>query len=288
LIEDYPGAERDLALFLVQRRYYFYIKDFVAADKAISPLMKRKALAIAKIDTFKRLNEIPELADRAKLLMLEEANETGWFSDRDIGMEYSDFQDAFAEILDFEGDAKWDSQFIIQQLFPLARTIGISTQQLLTASIQTKKIRRIVAPSRDILKREKAGLISSETAHTMLTALIKQVADPKVTYSILDKNIQDLTGATIGRKEPIEGFEIMGPGGEWYLMIPITKDSDMAMIEQATMNRVKFTTTDYLWLVKKITGWLKIGGNNGHGADREQVSNSGVTGGERVSSLIGR
>lgn len=250
LTEDYPGAEYDLALVLVQNYYKPLATKIDTVD------MKERALSYAKWHATKRLTqELPGLVERSTMLILQEAQETGWYYD----LEYETLEEVLASIYeDKQGmDEAYDWKFILDKLVPVAESAGIPAGMLAEASLQVKKLRGIVPAARELFHRMENDVITTTEAQETLHIWLEQVVDKTISYSTLKETTDVWRGRSVGRKKEVDGFKLMMPDGHWWAVIPTNGDGELAMLEQALRNRVRFDIRDVGWLAKSVVGVMK-------------------------------
>lgn len=256
LIDDYEGVERDLCILLVQG----YFKS-ILSDKGndLNKYGQIRALNYAKWYATRRLSSesggLSGLVERSKLFMLNDAEKTGWHHD----LEYNDVSELLASILEGkEGSAEaYDWKFIVEQLLPAAEHAGIPANDIMRASVNVRKIRWLVPPARELIRRQEEENMPLEEAEETLKDWIGKVVDDNVTSPAFREELNRWRGLIMNKKEPLRGYKIMQPNGKFMICIPTESDREVAMIEQALKNRVDISITGFDWLQEKVIGETK-------------------------------
>lgn len=253
IMEDYDGSERDLALFLVQG-FFNHMLSTSGGDMNRHGL--EKSLAYSKWFATKRLSSEKDglngLIERGKMYLLNDAENTGWHHI----LEYDDVAELLASILeDKEGMTEaYDWKFIVEQLVPAAEKAEISPDIVMGASLNVKKMRGIVPAARELLRKQENEEVELEEAEETLKGWLRKAVDPNVSYTGLREELDEWRGKANKAKEPIKGYRIMMPSGNWALFIETENDRDVSMIEQALKNRVDISITGFDYLQAKAVG----------------------------------
>lgn len=258
-LDDYPGAERHLAVYLVQGYYRRYLNGLGDNPKQV---YLNKALTHSKWFTINRLTqELPGLIERTTVFMLDEAEREGWFAD----MEYENVSELLASMYDdSEASASEhsDYSFIVNTLIPTARSFNIDTDKVMGASVQTKKLRGMVPHVRELLHRQETSLISAEETAATLKWMFSQVADTDISYLQMKDAFNEWHGKTKEMDKPLLGYQMIVSGEETWMLVPVHSEKERAMVEQALRNRVDFRLTGMDTALKMITDLFKKDGNN--------------------------
>lgn len=253
LLEDYPGAERDLALLLVTK---FYQLNFASKFKPTDGVaLRERALSYSKWYTIRRLNELTGLVERATLYSMDEANQTGWFHD----MEYDSLEDMLSSIYEeHEGQSEaYDWKFIVEQLVPAAKEAGIPSGTLMMASLSVKKLRMVVPAARELFKKAEEGIVTEEESKETLFHWLEQIASRDVTASTFREETDKWRNRSSESTKPLHGYQFMMPDGDWWVVSIAPDNAKLATVQQALRNRVEIQTTDLGFLLKTINEMLK-------------------------------
>ena len=256
LVSDFDNAERYLCIYLVQQYYNQILTD---NNGVLNRAGKIKALAFAKFTATRRLASETDgligLVERAKLYLLNDAQETGWHH----ALEYDDVAELLSAIVEGkEGMTEaYDWKFIVEQLIPAAEKAGIPSGVLAAASENVKKMRGIVPAARELLRRTESKEIPLQEAGEQLGDWLNKVVNPNVTYAGLREDLDKWRGLSTNRDEPFKGYKIMMPNGHFLIAIETSNDKEVAIIEQALKNRVDIIMTGFDWLLKKVYGQSK-------------------------------
>lgn len=254
LLEDYMGAERHLAVALVQGYYKRYL---VTLGKDANTSLKQRALVNSKWQATTRLTqELPGLVERATVFVLDEAERTGWYRD----LEFDSLQELLASIYDDteeRSSAHYDFRFIVETLLPAAKSFGIDTAYLMGASVQTKKLRGTVPHARNLLEQNKTGKLSDQDVTKALNWMFGIVSDPKVSYTEMKEQFNVFEGKVISRDDPLTGYKMIVTGGQMWYVVVVDEDRKGSMLEQALRNRVDFELTGMDFLLHSVTAMFK-------------------------------
>lgn len=258
LVDEYPGAEIDLAVFLVQGYFKRIVEKLGPDDK----MLLGRALAYAKWYANRRLTQdLHDLIDRSTMFMLNEAENSGWYRE----LEYDNLTEFLASIYESkEGMTEaYDWRFIVEKLVPAAEQAGVPIQTMMGASLQVKKLRGLVPATRELFARQEAKAIPPEEAQETLTNWLKEVANPKVTFSCFKEDIDAWRGRSVDRAPAVQGYQILMPDGRWWVVVPTGGDAELAMVQQALRTRVDIKISNLSWLVKWVETATKgkVGGN---------------------------
>jgi len=254
LLDGQPGAEKRLAIYLVQG-YFNRYKEKLGNDTS-KPAYLNHALTLAKFRAVQALTkDLHDLIDRATIFAMNDATESGWFHD----LEFNSLTDMLAAIYDGteeDTSAYYDWKFISEHMIPIAQKLGVDIDKLTGASLQTKKIRGAVPTARMIIEKLKTEEIDEVRAADEMSWMFGQIADPAVSYIEMRNNLNKFRGISTEIKPPLRGEIFIVPGGTWML-IKANEVKDVSMIEQALKNRVDFSLTDIVVLFEEINKMLK-------------------------------
>jgi hypothetical protein len=257
LLDDYPQVHIDLSIKIVQGYYGRIIKDL--GDDAARKEHKQRALDTAKWFAINRLTtQFHDIIDRSTFYMLTEAEQTGWYRSDWFG--HDELKELLASIYDAteHGSSTWyDWRFIVEQLVPAAERFGIPPGDLMSASVQIRKIRSIVPDARNLLERHANDVVSDEEAEAGLRFMLDLAKDPKISNSLLREKIAKWQGRSFNRPDPINSHKFMIPSGHTWFIIETSSAVEESMIEQALRNRANFKLTDLGWMVDKVRRMVK-------------------------------
>lgn len=256
LLDGEPGAEKRLAIYLVQG-YYNRYKEKLGTDTKKQDYLNH-ALTLSKFNMIQVLTkDLHGLIDRATIFAMNDATETGWFHD----LEFSSLTDMLAAIYDGteeDTSAYYDWKFISEHMVPIAQKLGVDIDKLTGASLQTKKIRGAVPTARMILEKLKTETIDETRAAEEFDWMFGEIANPNVSYIEMKDKLDNFRGISAKIKTPLRGEIFVVPNGTWML-VKTNEVKEVAMIQQALKNRVDFSITDIAILFEEINKMLKIG-----------------------------
>jgi hypothetical protein len=253
LTETYPGADRELALGVVQG---FYRKFELPEGTSLS--VCRMALSRAKFMAIQRLEDgLPALVEAATVYLMDEAERTGWYHD----LEYDNLQELFAGMADAaeEGTGAWyDYHNIVKNILPAARKAEIDPHDLLLGSTQVRKLRGSVTLFNTLTEMMRNERITTTEGEETLREIVKDVADTSLSYPEMKEKWDTWRGKKIERPEPLPGFWIYLPGGgAWGIVITQGKSKEMAVVENGLRNLVNFKLTGLDFLINTVRGFFK-------------------------------
>lgn len=259
LREDYPEAHIDLAIFLVQQYYVqiMAVTDVHAKDRQQNSLDKAKWFAAKRLT-----QDLHALVDRSTTFILDEAERTRWFSSKIFN--YDTLTQLLASMYDMEdpkhiGSSTWyDWRTVIQTMLPLARRFNIDTGELMASSMQVKKLRAACPIFTHLQEKLDAGVITPEVAAELMTEVIHEVADPRVSGAMIDRKSDEIRGKVIKSPEALSGFIYITPdGGEW-LVIPTDGDPvKRRTVQLGLNNRVNFEMKSLSELLSAVAEMIK-------------------------------
>ena len=237
MVKEYPGAERDLAIYLTQQ--YFNEYDVKRDVRGV----REQALSYAKYSTINRLmTELPDLIERSTTLMLSAAQESGWFR----RLEYDNITELLASIYEEKkalGTNEWyDWRFLVERLVPMAKQMEIDVNTLISASVQHRKLRGVIPAARLCIEQYENDKIDSSKAAEDLHMLMETVADPALSTAQAQQVFDEYRGKSFGGNTPIEGETFVLPGKT--LMVISVDEKQLSMVEQALRGRVEFAPRD--------------------------------------------
>lgn len=248
MLDDYPNAEKDLCIYLVQGYYKKFEKS---VGRALKQSERERALIYAKYDATRRLTtELKGLVDRSTLYILVDAQTTGWHQ----AMEYENIVELLASILEGkEGmEEAYDWKFIVEKLMPAVMAAQIPVDTVVNASLNIKKLRGLVPAARELLNKQELNQISPEQAKETLNDWLTKTASPNVSYAELHEELNEWRNKDAKQRGVIEGYKVIMPNGKSIMIIPLDSDRDMAMIEQALKNKVSFDFTGFDWIQQQV------------------------------------
>ena len=248
ILNDYPNAERDLCIYLVQGYYKKFEEN---AGRPLRSSEKERALIYAKYDATRRLTtELKGLIDRSTLYILVDAQTTGWHQ----AMEYDNIVELLSSILEGkEGlEEAYDWKFIVEKLIPAACAAQIPVNVVVNASLNVKKLRGMVPAARELLSKQELEQITPEEAKETLHDWLTKTASPTVSYAEFHEELNGWRNKTAKQKQVIQGYKFIMPDGKSMMVIPLDSDRDMTMIEQALKNRVEFHLTGFDWIQNQV------------------------------------
>ena len=248
ILNDYPNAERDLCIYLVQGYYKKFEEN---AGRPLRSSEKERALIYAKYDATRRLTtELKGLIDRSTLYILVDAQTTGWHQ----AMEYDNIVELLSSILEGkEGlEEAYDWKFIVEKLIPAACAAQIPVNVVVNASLNVKKLRGMVPAARELLSKQELEQITPEEAKETLHDWLTKTASPTVSYAEFHEELNGWRNKSARQKEIIQGYKFIMPDGKSMMVIPLDSDRDMTMIEQALKNRVEFHLTGFDWIQNQV------------------------------------
>lgn len=248
ILNDYPNAERDLCIYLVQGYYKKFEEN---AGRPLRSSEKERALIYAKYDATRRLTtELKGLIDRSTLYILVDAQTTGWHQ----AMEYDNIVELLSSILEGkEGlEEAYDWKFIVEKLIPAACAAQIPVNVVVNASLNVKKLRGMVPAARELLSKQELEQITPEEAKETLHDWLTKTASPTVSYAEFHEELNGWRNKTARQKQVIQGYKFIMPDGKSMMVIPLDSDRDMTMIEQALKNRVEFHLTGFDWIQNQV------------------------------------
>ena len=252
LMNRRPGDEQLLAIYIIQRFYNNIVTKL--GDDATS-YYKRRALDHAKLFAIQRLPDVKATADASFIYLIDEANRTGWFHSDHIG--YDSIDELLASIVDSESTSESelsDWRFIAKQLLPAAKKFGISSDDLLAATCQVKKLRGAVPVWRQILGELETGDKEVDEAEEELKAIVGWVADPKITFQQFEifagkRESPDMLRA-------ITVYDVSLPGGDTWMVIPVSTETDKRIVEKQLNHRMRKRPRAMPWLLNEIRKYL--------------------------------
>lgn len=253
ILNDYPNAEKDLCVYLVQGYYKKIVEN---TGRELTGGEKERALIYAKYSATRRLTtELKGLVDRSTLFILVDAQTTGWHQ----AMEYDDIAELLASIVEGkEGmDEAYDWKFIVEKLIPAVAAAQIPVDVIVNASLNVKKLRGLVPAARELLDKQGRDQISQDEAKETLNNWLVKAASPTVSYTELHEELNEWRNKSVKHNGPIKGYKIMMPNGKFLVAIPTESDRDLAMIEQALKNRVDICLTGFDWIQEQVLAQTK-------------------------------
>lgn len=234
LLYDYPGAEREFALAIVQGYYSRFLEDL--GKEATNHYYMEKALRHSKYLAVKRVTtELHDLVDRTGTFLLDEAARTRWFSHDDFAG-WDTVEDLLASMADAteEGSSTYyDMSFIAEKLLPVARTMGIDPGNIINASLQTRKLRAMVPAARMTLNQLESELITPGEAREAISWMFEVVANPRISKSTAQEQFDVYRGKRVQQLEKIPSFKVHMPGGAVWFVVPTHSGPEMRTIEMA-------------------------------------------------------
>lgn len=255
LLEEYEGAERDFACFLIQR---YFNKRIAEWESRLTPQLEQRILIESKWFTLNNLNtQLPMLIERTNLYMLIEADQTGWYRQ----LEYDDLQDLLSSMMDDtdpKSSERYDWQFIVEKLVPAARAFGIDPSKMANAAHQVAKIRACVPVARTILEKHDNGELSNKQARADLKWVIENIADPTVKLPALKPELDRYRGIVPDSEVAIEGHIYMTGDRSAVMMITLNSPLELRVVEQRLKKRVNFKLADYKQYAEKALQLLQL------------------------------
>lgn len=253
VLEDYPGAERDFALGLVQG-YFFQYKRLLGEDSVRVDLLE-KALRYSKFNAVRRITtEFHDLVDRTVTFLLDEAERTRWFSNDDFG--HDSLEELLASIVDAQEEGTssyYDWSFIASKVLPLARSMNIDLSTIMSASLQTRKLRSFVPAARVTLRQLEEGLIDEDQAKEAFTWGFGIVADSKISNSNAVEQFNVYRGKTVTILDPVITYKVFLPGGYEWLIVAAKSNSEVRAAEMALGKLVDIHLMDLGELASLLT-----------------------------------
>lgn len=254
-------AGKKLALYLVQGYYKTNIAKILSTspgldEDKIPVQLKLQALVYAKYyATNKASHELDQVVHAAMIHLLDDANKTGWYkylAEEGSG-EYDTLEELLANMVDAseEQSPKWyNGKFLAQELFPMARSLGIDPDSILVTAQQTKKVSVLVPAARMLLEQHAKGTINTKKVKEDMTWMLSMAANVKIPFSQLDSEMKRYRGI-ITSEDPIAGSIYMVEKDRILLVVEANY-RDKKMIEMALRNRVDFKLRDIGELFQKL------------------------------------
>lgn len=253
------GNEQLLAIYLIQQFYNETLEKL--GPDATSRHYKQRALDTGKFFAIQRLPDLRSETEAGLYYLLDEAERTGWMHSDHFG--YNSLSEMLLNMIDPESMAKGELSnwnFVARVMLPKARQIGIPSDRMLAASLQVKKLRESVPTCRRILREVEMGDKEPEEGDREFEAIVRWVADPKVTWTQFETNL--------GKREPpevyraINVYEVALPGGDTWLIIPTKTETDKRIVEKQLNHRMNKRHRAMPWLLDKIKEYLPGGLDN--------------------------
>jgi len=252
LTTDFPGRQQLFAIWLVQVNYGRIMSKIGKTEKRA---YMQRALDQAKFFSIQQLPGLEDTAAGALTVLINEAQSTGWYTSDFFG--YSDIEDFLSNVWEeaTEGSSKKsDYTFIVQQLIPAAKEMGIKPGELLAASTQPKKLRQIVPTARQILQSS----MDAEKKREGLEWLLGMVADKDISVREVSRQVDEYRGKYTPIPEPMVGRKYMVPGGKTWIVIQCEDGVEERAVEQLLQHRVTMYFTDLSQLFSSVAGMLKV------------------------------
>ncbi len=267
ITEGYPGAERDIAIVVVQKYFDKFRKKLPEYTRNADNLYKR-ALANSKYFAINYITqELPDLVERSISFLLLEAEQTGWYRQ----LEYDNLTDLMSNIYETKkkkGTSEWyDWRFLVEKLFPVAKKLEIDIEDLIGASVQHRKLRDAVPAARTIVDKYENQVFTPEKAADDLKWLMGIVADPSKSADQALIDFDTYRGKVYTLPEVIDGQMFLMPENRTILVIDVT-GKETSLVTQALQGRVNFMPSDPKYLFNRITELLGMNGTGGdHGSN---------------------
>lgn len=252
-LEDYPSAEKDLCVYLVQG---YYNKIAGVTGRELSTDEKERALIYAKYNATRRLTtELKGLVDRSTLFILVDAQTTGWHQ----AMEYDNIVELLSSIMEEkEGmDEAYDWRFIVEKLIPAVMQAQIPVDTIVNASLNVKKLRGLVPAARELLERQGKNEITPDEAKVVLNDWLVKTANPTISYPALHEELNDWRNKVVRQSGPLQGYKVMMPDGKILIVIQAESDREVSMVEQALKNRVDISVAGFDWIQEQVVSQMK-------------------------------
>lgn len=254
LMKDEINSGKKLAIYLVQQFYNGIIESVENQEEPI-PIdrsFQERALAYAKWYATKRATNLPDVIENATGWLFKDANETGWFNQ--LPGEFETLQEFLSTLYEDvpESSSTYSNWvFISQELLPLANTMDISANLILSASNNVKKVRGMVPAARLVMKKLNEGEIGIIEARYHLDDFLRQCANPDISYSEA-KEKWDRYRGIVPKNTKVYG-NIITTGPEQYMMIiEITDKKSLKMIQSATKHKVDWRFRDISYLLQRL------------------------------------
>jgi len=256
LLDTYEGAEHDFACYLVKKHYDRRMNSF---DEPVTDRrLQDRVLTEAKWFAMNLLaTDLPALIDRTQLYMLIEADQTGWYRK----MEYKDIEELILSMIDDvnqSGSEAYDWRFIVEKLVPAARSFGITPEVLGNATHQIKKLRDSIPAARLLLKRHENGDLTDAAARKDLKWIVENVANPKIQSSQLKPELDRYRGIIPDSEVNVQGHIYMTGEQSAILMIPVSNQLELRVIQQRLQKRVSLSVADYKAFAEEAIRLLDI------------------------------
>ena len=254
LTSNHDGAGREMAIYLVQY-YYKGFEDSIGEGAHFT--LYERGLANAKMMALRQsVDVLPATVDQAKLFLLSDAEETKWYRH----FEWDGIQDMLMTMFDDykEGGSSYsDLKFFAEIIFPLARSAGVSRKEIIGATTQIKKMRAAVAPVRALLDWEKNGKVSKASTERAIRAILRGVANPKISIAKFEVRMARFRGKQIRRKEPLPGQIYILPR-KTRIVIDVETPEDLRFVEVGLRGRVDLSLTDLQVYFDDVTDMLNL------------------------------
>jgi hypothetical protein len=235
LLKDGPDAHERFALFVIQV-YFRKLCKVIEEHGSITKELRKRSLLYAKHQAMSWLiREGKPLIDRSMSFMVEEAKRTGWYKSDHFS--YSDVEDLIASLVDETEDGsadRWAWTTFANKIIPAARSAGIEPGLLAASATGIKKVRHCLAPAwNELSDRMKTGAISVDEGKSTMDWLLQLSADPKITYTVMQKEVNNWRGKTVKAPEAIPGFEVLLGNQETWFLIKTQSGVNTKRVEQA-------------------------------------------------------
>lgn len=245
----------ELALALVQA--YYKNHPIHRSGDSVKIDYRERALAVAKYMALdKLLNQWDDIGERASAFLLTDAEHTQWYQSDFFSV--NTFDELLASLMDGvkEGSPTW---YIWRDwrttVLPAAQAAGIPVPELYRATSQVFKARRAVPAIKTIITADEP----EETKKEKLIDFMKMVADPAVTRSELEKEIETIRGKRRHVIEQLPGYQIV-TANETLIVVRCATPIQARAVEIALQQIVNFNLD---W--KELQGTFQLlGGKNGH------------------------
>jgi hypothetical protein len=254
LSTDLPGRAKLLAIRAVQAHYRGIMRQLKESEEKF---YQQRALDTAKYLAISDLPKLGDAAEDAWLFLSDEANRTGWFT-----QDYFTYQTLDELLASTWGDEEAsrselsDRKFVVTELLPAARDMGIPAGELLSVTMQNRKMRRLVPTARQLINRDD---ITPEEKKEGMDMLIGLAANPRVHYAEFDEKLDVFNGKIAKEPEVIQGAKYIVPGGDTVFFVRVQGSEQERIVELALKNRVELPLTDLTQLFKDVLAMLKSG-----------------------------
>jgi len=233
--EDYQGSEQDFTEWLREVAEKTRFKDTIAMAKGSQPALAR-AKAELEFWVSTRTRKTKDVADRAFILQLYEANQNGWYhhlpGELDTLDEYlSMFFDEMTE-----GTTIWyDYRFLIQTVMPVLKQAGAKPEDIIGISHATSKARAAVPAMKHIMNAYAGddGIVPPQAAQEVLE-IAREISNPEVTVSKFKDDMKARRGITPAKSlDPIPVKKYHMPKGETWLLFKAPNPAYVRAVEIA-------------------------------------------------------